>query len=175
MTLPTVQFIQFNKSVNPSGYRHIAASGVKSLDTSITGCLDFGSVNTTTSGRISDTKMLVFRVSDFGDASGIFNMRFFLNNTNAFNTGNYRFLHRISTHWLGAGFNLSLADSDLPRTTPSQNVLSTSGQPVLSGLFDGHVSQYIYLATYVDTNVPYGTYGGPTTNTFRYRMLYDFS
>jgi hypothetical protein len=175
MTLPTVQFLQFDKSINPSGYRHIPASGVRSLDTSITGFLDFGSVNTTTSGRISDTKMVVFRVSDFGDASGIFNMRFFLSNTNAFNTGTYRFLQRVSTHWLGSNFNLTLADVDTPRTTPSQNVLSTSGQPVLSGLFDGHVSQYIYLATYVGTDVPYGTYGGPAANTFRYRMLYDFS
>ena len=119
--------------------------------------------------------MAIFRVSDFGSASGIFNMRFFLINTNAFYTGNYRFLTRIATHWQGAGFGLSLADVDVPVTVPVQNVLSTSGQPVLSGLFDGHVSQYIYLATYVDTDVPYGTYGGATNGSFRYRMLYDFS
>lgn len=175
MILPTVQFIQFNKDVNPSGFRHIAASGIKTLDTSITGCLEFGNVNTTTSGRISDTKMAIFRVSNFGSASGVFNMRFFLINTNAFNLGNYRFLNRISTHWQGNGFTLSLADADLPTSVPVQNVLSTSGQPVLSGLFDGHVSQYIYLATYVDTDVPFGTYGGATNGTFRYRMLYDFS
>lgn len=175
MILPSVQFIQFNKDVNPSGFRHIAASGIKILDTSITGCLEFGNVNTTTSGRISDTKMAIFRVSNFGSASGIFNMRLFLINTNAFYLGNYRFLHRIATHWQGAGFTLSLADADLPTLEPVQNVLSTSGQPVLSGLFDGHVSQYIYLATYVDIDVPYGTYGGPTNGSFRYRMLYDFS
>lgn len=175
MILPTVQFIQFNKDVNPSGFRHIAASGIKTLDTSITGCLEFGNVNTTTSGRISDTKMAIFRVSNFGSASGVFNMRFFLVNTNAFGLGNYRFLNRITTHWQGAGFGLSLADADLPTSVPAQNVLSTSGQPTLSGIFDGHVSQYIYLATYVDTDVPYGTYGGATNGSFRYRMLYDFS
>jgi len=175
MILPQVQFIQFNKSVNPSGFRHIAASGIKVLDTSITGCLEFGNVNTSVSGRITDTKMAIFRVSNFGSASGIFNMRFFLTNTNAFYLGNYRFLQRISTHWLGSSFGLSLADVDVPLTEPVQNVLSTSGQPVLSGLFDGHVSQYIYLANYVDIDVPYGTYGGPSAGSFRYRMLYDFS
>lgn len=175
MTLPTVQFIQFDKNINPSGFRHIAASGIKVLDTSVTGCLEFGSINTTTSGVISDTKMVIFRASNLGSASGIFNMRFFLSNANAFSLGSYRFLHRITTHWQGNGFQLSLADADIPRSEPAQNVLSTSGQPVLSGLFDGHVSQYIYLATYIGTNVPYGTYGGPTNGSFRYRMLYDFS
>lgn len=175
MVLPQVEFIQFAKDVNPSGFRHIAASGIKRLDTSITGALEFGNVNTSLSGRISDTKMVIFRVSDFGSASGVFNMRFFLTNTNAFSLGNYRFLNRITTHWQGAGFALSLADADVPLSVPSQNVLSTSGQPVLSGLFDGHVSQYIYLATYVDTDVPFGTYGGATNGSFRYRILYDVS
>ena len=57
MVFPTVQFIQFNTSVDPSGVRDIAASGIKVLDTSITGCLDYGNVNTTTSGGLSQTKM----------------------------------------------------------------------------------------------------------------------
>jgi hypothetical protein len=175
MTLPTVQFIQFATNVDPSGHRHIAASGVKTLDTSITGCLDFGSMNTTTSGKISDTKLCIFRVSSFGDASGVFNMRFFLINTNAFYLGTYRFLSKIATHYQGTSFTLSLADADLPRVEPVQNVLSTSGQPTLSGIFDGHVSQYIYLAVYADIDVPFGSYGGPAAGSFRYRMLYDFS
>lgn len=172
---PTVQIIQFDKDVDPSGFRHISASGIKVLDTSIQGCLDFGNANTTTSGVISNTAMNIFRVSDLGDASGVYNLRFFLQNASAFSTGNFRFLHRISTHYQGGGFQLSLSDADIPLTEPSQNVLSTSGQPTLSGIFDGHVSQYIYLAVFADTNVPFGTYGGCANGSFRYKMIYDFS
>ncbi len=176
MVFPTVQFVQFNKDVDPSGVRDINASGVKLLDTSITGCLDFGNANTTTSGVISDTKMVLFRVSDLGDASGVYNMKFFLENASAFNTGNYRFLYRPSIHFLGAGFELALSDLDVPVAEPTaQNIISTSGAPTLSGIFDGHTSEYIYLAVYVDTDVPFGTYGGCAAGSFRYRMVYDFS
>lgn len=175
-TFPTVQFIQFNKDVDPSGVRDIPASGIKVLDTTITGCLDFGNANTTTSGTISQTKMFVFRVSDLGDASGVYNLRFFLENATAFGVGNYRFLHRIATHFQGPGFQLGLSDADIPVGDPGfQNVLSTSGAPTLSGIFDGHVSQYIYVAVFVDTDVPFGTYGGCANGSFRYRMVYDFS
>lgn len=176
MVFPTVQFLQFDKDVDPSGYRDIPASSIQQLNTSITGFLDFGNANTTTSGVISETKMLIFRVSDMGDASGVYNLRFFLHNASAFNTGNYRFLYNRTTHFQGAGYQLSLTDLDIPTSEPLvQNVLSTSGTPTLSGIFDGHVSQYIYLAVYVDTDVPYGTYGGGGAGSFRYRMLYDFS
>ena len=176
MVFPTVQFIQFDKDVDPSGFRDTLASGIKALDTSITGCLDFGNANTTTSGVISETKMMVFRVSDLGDASGIYNLKLFLENASAFNTGNYRFLYKVDTHFQGPGFQLGLSDADIPTSEPTaQNVISTSGQPTLSGIFDGHVSQYIYLAVYVDTDVPFGTYGGCAAGSFRYRMLYDFS
>lgn len=175
MTFPTVQMLQFDKDVDPSGVRDDPGSAIKILDTSITGCLDFGNANTTTSGVISNTNMMVFRVSDLGSASGVYNLRFFLENSSAFSTGNFRFLHRIATHYQGVGFTLGLSDLDIPLTEPSQNVLSTSGQPTLSGIFDGHVSQYIYLAVFVDTDVPFGTYGGCANGSFRYRMIYDFS
>lgn len=118
---------------------------------------------------------MIFRVSDLGDASGVYNLRFFLSNANAFNVGNFRFLHKIATHYQGVGFQLGLTELDIPLTEPSQNVLSTSGQPTLSGIFDGHVSQYIYLSVFVDTDVPFGTYGGCAAGSFRYRMIYDFS
>ncbi len=175
-TFPTVQFIQFEKDIDPSGVRNVLASGIKVLDTTITGCLDFGNANTTTSGVISDTNMFIFRVSDLGDASGVYNMRFYLESATAFNTGNFRFLHKIDTHYQGGGFQLTTSDLDVPVIQPTvQNVLSTSGQPPLSGLADGHVSQYIYLAVFVDTDVPFGTYGGCAAGSFRYRMVYDFS
>jgi len=175
-TFPTVQFLQFDVDVDPSGVRDLPGSAVKALDTSITGCLDFGNSNTTTSGAISQNALMVFRVSDLADASGVYNLRFFLENASAFNTGNYRFLHKVDTHYQGVGFRLGLSDLDVPLSQPTiHNVLSTSGQPTLSGIFDGHVSQYIYLAVYTDTDVPFGTYGGCAAGSFRYRMVYDFS
>lgn len=120
--------------------------------------------------------MFVFRVSDLGDASGVYNLRFFLQSTSAFNTGNFRFLQSINTHFQGPGFALSLANGDTPVSQPTaQNVIATNGQPVLSGITDDDVSQYIYTAVYVDRDVPFGTYGGCSNGGFRYRMLYDFS
>ena len=175
-TFPTVSFFQFDIDVDPSGSRNLLASAVKELDTSILGCLDFGNTNTSTSGMISDNALLIFRASDLADASGIYNMRFFLQSATAFGAGNYRFLHKVATHYQGVGFRLGLGDLDIPTSQPTtQNVLSTSGQPSLSGIFDGHVSQYIYLAVFTDTDVPYGTYGGCSAGSFRYRMVYDFS
>lgn len=173
---PVTQFLQFDVNIDPSGSRNLLASAIKELDTSIAGCLDFGNANTTISGAIGDTTLTLFRVSDLGDASGVYNMRFFLQNASAFGVGNYRFLHKIDTHFQGPGFVLGLADLDIPVTQPTaENVLSTSGQPPLSGLADGHVSQYIYLAVFVDTDVPFGTYGSCGAGSFRYRMVYDFS
>lgn len=175
-TFPTVEFIQFDKDVDPSGVRHIPASGIKVLDTSITGCLDFGNTNTTSSGGISDTAMSIFHVSDLGDASGVYNLRFFIESATAFGVGNYRFLQRIVTHYQGVGFTLGLIDADSSVVQPTvQNVLATNEQPVLSGITDADVSQYIYLAVFVDKDVPFGTYGGCAAGSFRYRMVYDFS
>ena len=175
MVFPTVQFIEFDKTVDPSGFRHISASGIKTLDTSTNGYLDFGNVNTTSSGTISATKMVVFRASNMADASGIYNLRFFLQNASAFNTGTYRFLYRVATHYQGSSFSLSLADLDTPTSEPSQNVLATNGLASISGITDNDVSQYIYLGVYVGKDVPYGTYGGFGAGSFRYRMVYDFS
>jgi len=175
-TFPTVSFLQFDVDTDPSGVRDLEASAVKVLDTTITGCLDLGNTNTSTSGAISDTTMFVFRVSDLGDASGVYNLRFYLENASAFSVGNYRFLYKVATHYQGAGFTLGLGDLDIPVVQPTtQNVLSTSGQPTLSGTFDGHVSQYIYLAVFTDTDVPFGSYGGCGAGSFRYKMVYDFS
>lgn len=171
MAFPAVEFLQFPVGTDPSGYRQFSASGFI-LGTSLTNFLDFGNVNISTSGRISNTKLVLFRASDMGDASGIYNMRFYLNNAAAFTAGNYRFLHRISTHYLGNTFGLSLADTDIPTTVPAQNLLSTRNQPFISGISDIDVSQYIYLAVYIDRDVPFGTKG---IDGFTYRMIFDFS
>lgn len=176
VTVPTTQFLQFDKSVDPSGSRNLLGSAVKELDTSANGFLDFGNNNVSTSGVISATRMVVFRASDMGTASGVYNMRFFLSSSSAFTAGTFRFLHGIQQHYQGTNFALTLADPDIATALPSiQNVVSTQNLPAISGITDADVSEYIYLAVFTDVNVPFGTYGGGGLGSFRYRMQFDFS
>lgn len=173
---PQVQFLEFDKTVDPSGFRHIPGSSLGVLDTSTTGYLDFGNSNVSISGVVSATKMAIFRVSDMADASGIYNMRFYLKSATAFSAGQYRFLHNITTHFQGAGYSLTTLNSDIPSSIPSSaNLLSTDGQGAMSGTQDDNVSQYIYLAVFTDTDVPYGTKGGGGAGSFRFSCVYDFS
>jgi hypothetical protein len=173
-SFPTVDFVQFDLSSDPSGTRD---SGGTVLGTTATNYLDFGNANTsTTSGAISQTNAMVLRVSDMAQASGVYNMRFYVSSATAFSEGSFRFLHSFKQHWQGADYALTLSDDDLSTTEPlQQNLVATNGQPVLSGITDDDVSQYIYTAVYVDGDVPYGTYGGGGAGTFRYRVYYDFS
>lgn len=175
VTTPTTQFLEFDATVDPSGSRNLLGSAEKELDTSANGFLDFGNSNVSTSGIVSATKLVVFRADSMGDASGIYNMRFFLSSGAAFTAGTYRFLHKIDTHYQGTNFVLLTTDDDIPTTVPVQNILSTQELPAISGITDLDVSQYIYLAVFTDVDVPFGTYGGGGVGSFRYRMQYDFS
>lgn len=183
--IPTIEWIEQDPSVDPSGSRDLKSTGagfLKTLSTSPTEELDFGSVNITGSGSISNTKLVYFRASDLGDASGIFNMRFFLNSSSSWGAGTYRFLERKTLHFI-PDLELTSADEDIAITIPSSpNVSGTIkepeyplGSPWVSGTLDNDVSQYIYLAVEVGNNVPVGTYGGAGLGTFRYRLLFDFS
>lgn len=181
---PTIEFVQQSTSINPSGSRHLsnpAAGFLKLLNTGAGGALSFGTANTTGSGIVSTTSLLYARVTDFGDASGIYNMRFFLSNSSAFNTGRYRFLQNKNIHFV-PNLTLTPAYNDTPLTLPSQPNLSgtvmpgwTYGSPWLSGIGDGQVSQYVWLAIEVDNNVPVGTFGGAGAGTLRYRLVFDYS
>jgi hypothetical protein len=191
VTAPTIQWILQSSSVNPSGHRHQAnpAYGfIKQLGTSAGQALDFGSINTTMSGAISETKTIYARISNMGSASGIFNLRFFLNSTSDFSTGRYRFLEKKDLHFIP---NLILNDqaNDTPRVIPQyQNLSGTipsvgrndygqwqKGVPWISGTIDDDASMYIYLAFLAYSDVPNGIYGGAGAGSFRYRLLYDFS
>jgi hypothetical protein len=184
VTYPSVEWIQNSTTVDPSGHRHQHNTSFgyqKTLSTSPGGELDFGSVNIAISGQVSDTMLVYPRVSALGNASGIFNMKTFLVSIAAWSTGSYRFLERKTIHF-NNGLRLTQADTDTPTVVPTaQNFNGTlapnyvAGQPALSGIVDQDVGQYLYLAAFVDTNVPPGTYGGPGAGTFRYRLLYDFS
>jgi hypothetical protein len=176
MVIPTTQFLQFDVTVNPSGNRNLLGSAVKELSTSLNSFLDFSNLNISISGIVSPTKLVVFRASDMGTASGIYNIRFYLKSASAFGPGTYRFLHRISTHYLGSNFILNTADNDLPSIQPAtQNLFSTQQVNAISGITDADVSQYIYLAVFVDTDVPFGTYRGQNGAGATMRCVYDFS
>lgn len=185
VNFPSVEWIQQSLAVNPSGFRHLKQSihgYLRNVDTGAGGVLDFGSMNTTGSGAISDTKLVYPRIASMGDASGVYNMRFFVTNASAFTGGSYRFLEQKSMHFVP---NLALDSSagNTPTVVPTNTNFSgtiqtpnwQSGQPWMSGILDPDVGQYAYLAIEADVNVPIGTKGGAGAGTFRYRLLYDFS
>lgn len=185
VSFPTVEWIQQDLTVDPSGSRHLKAGAAGFLKTIGTGAgehLDFGDLNITGSGGISDTKLIYTRVDSFGDASGVFNMRFFLTNTAAFSIGTYRFLEQKELHFVPS-LTLNSAAKHTPTVVPSQPNISGTittpefplGKPWMSGTMDIDVSQYVYLAFEGGVDMPVGTYGGPGAGTFRYRILYDFS
>lgn len=184
VVVPTVEWLEHSLTTDPSGSRHLksgAAGFLKQLGTGAGAHLDFGGVDISSSNQISDTKLCFARVSNFNGASGVFNMRFFLNNASAFSNGTYRFLERKELHFQGS-IALDASDDDTPTSIPAgANLKGTiasefgNGQTSLSGLVDQDVTEYVYLAISVNTDVPVGTYGGPGQGTFRYRLLYDFS
>ena len=185
VNFPSIEWIEQNLAIDPSGFRNLkqAVNGyIKNIDTSAGGVLDFGSINTTGSGAISDTKLAYARISSMGDASGVYNMRFFLINASDFTAGSYRFLERKSLHFIPSLILNSSADNTPTNVPTNANFSGTiqtpywqSGQPWISGILDVDVSQYVYLAIEADVNVPIGTKGGAGAGTFRYRLLYDFS
>lgn len=185
VNFPDVEWILQDPGTDPSGSRHLksgAAGFLKLLTTAAGGELNYGQLNTTGSGAITPTFLSYARVNDFGDASGVFNMRFFLNNITSWNLGTYRFLEQKQLHFVPS-LTLDSSADNTPTVVPSQANLSGTitepefplGKPWMSGLLDNDVSQYVHLALEVGVDVPVGTYGGAGAGTFRYRLLYDFS
>lgn len=184
VAVPIIQIIEQSTSIDPSGHRHQSNPTfgfVQNIGTSPGQQLDFGSVDTSISGQVSNTKCIYARVSNYMGASGIYNLKFFLKNVTAFTAGNYRFLERKSLEFI-PNINLSQANSDTPINIPaSPNLVGTrstpfpAGQSSLSGTLDTDVTEYIYLAAFVDTDVPLGLKGGPGAATYRYGLSFDFS
>lgn len=183
VTFPQIQWLQHDPAIDPSGHRHEhnpSFGFLKVLNTNPGGELDFGAVNVALSGKVSDTKLVMFRPVSLGDASGVFNFKMFLVSISSWGAGTYRFLERKTIHF-NQNLVLTQADADTPTVVPATpNVKGTlapfflNGQPHLSGILDQDVSQYIYLAVFADTNVPPQQYGGAGSNGFRFRLLYDF-
>lgn len=182
MNIPVIEVIEQDISVDPSGFRHLKNTGyLRNLSTAAGQVLNFGSLDNTNSGIISDPKLIYIRASTMGSASGIFNIRFYTESTSDWAEGNYRFLYRPSIHFV-SNPSLSLADQNVPFMPPSFanisgtiNIGHVNGSPWISGILDADASNYIYLAVYVDSDVPIGTYGGAGDGGFRYKFLYNFS
>jgi len=180
---PAVEWVQQAVATDPSGFRDVKTVGfLKLIDTSAGGVLDFGQLNTTGSGAITDTQLAYARVDDLGDASGVFNMRLFLINTSDWTTGTFRFLERKEFHFV-PNVVLDSSANNTPTIVPTLSNLSGTitepefplGKPWMSGIIDNDVSQYVHLAVEVGVNVPIGTKGGAGAGSFRYRLLFDFS
>lgn len=185
VVIPNWQWVQQSTAIDPSGHRHELNTSfgfIKTLGTTASNQLDLGAINTTISGGISATKCVYGRVSSYGDASGVFNMRFFLRNTASWGEGNYRFLEKKSLDFI-PNFQLTLGDSDTPVSLPNaQNLKSTRqfpelqfGDNAISGVQDRDVSTYVYLSVFCDVDVPVGSFGGGGSNGYRYSVAFDFS
>ncbi len=183
VNFPTVQWIEQDPAVDPSGSRHLLDTGfLQQLGTGAGEYLNFGQVNTTGSGAISPTRLIYARSSDMGDASGIFNMRFFLTNVSAFGAGAYRFLEEKSLHFQ-VSLSLDSSANNTPTIVPNRANFSGTitepeyplGKPWISGIIDNDASMYVSLAIEAGVDVPVGTYGGAGAGSYRYRLLYDFS
>ena len=74
-----------------------------------------------------------------------------------------------------SGEALSLSDLNVPVALPeTQNVLSSASGTFIQAVAESGVSEYVYLDLFAGVDVPVGTYGGPGSNGFRYRLTYDF-
>jgi len=178
MANPQIDFIQLDSVSDPSGTRELGAGMTgftKFLDTSTSGHLDFGTLNITTSGVYAGTKLCFFRPTSLGDASQIFNFRFYLSSVSAWGTGDYNFKYNAQVGF-EAGQALGDASSGVPVSLPTtQNIFSTQQDTFIQAIAESGCSQYLYVDLFTNTDVPVGTYGGPGNGGFRYRMTYDFS
>lgn len=176
-TGPQVEIAEFSIDTDPQYHRQDSSGHgfVKVLNTSAGGTLLFSPLNITVSGGITESHVVLARVTDFGDASGVYNMKFYLSSISAWTTGTYRFLQKISSTFL-PNYQVSEADNDTPTSIPgTSNYLPASGQHAMSGIFDDDVGQYIYLGVLAEEDVDIGIHGGAGVGSFRYRLLYDYS
>ena len=178
-TSPLVRFSEFAVSgVSPSGDRHLKthASYVKELGIAASQYLNFGSLNISNGKQSSPTKAVVAMVDNMNDAlSALFNLKFWLSDVSAFTGGTYYLNGLASGVWIQ---NAALTDASgmfVPIVLPSgQNIWRQDGgdEIIASGL-DSQVTQYFYLSTTLDIDVPVGIKGGDSGG-FVYRFTYDF-
>jgi hypothetical protein len=137
--------------------------------------LDFQQVDNSSSGVNSATKVVAMSGVEFNGNSTVENMRFYLASFSAFGAGAYEFLMDITNTWTQNKV-VTQANDNVPTSLPgSQNYFRHGGgtQITGSGQVDG-LGQWLYLAVFIGTDVPNGTYGGLGDNSFRYRFRFDY-
>jgi len=165
---PEVKIVQFDVAAATSG----TWSGF--VDTT-TQALDFGQIDNSVSGLVSDTKVVAMSGVEFNGNTVIEDMRFYAVATTAFSQGTYQFLMELTNTW-AQNKQLTTGADDVPISLPgSQNYFRHGGgaQITGSGQVDG-LGQWAYLAIFAGTDVPDGTYGGLGAGTLRYRFRYDY-
>ncbi len=181
VNLPVIEWVEQDIAIDPSGMRDVNATGfIKLLGTAAGQILEFGNINNTVSGSISDTRLIYARASSLGDASGIFNMKFFLSSTSDVQ-GTVRFLESREFHFVGGNLLNESADDVLISVPTMPNYSGTIIEPVfplgkgaISGTLEQDAGMYIYLACLANTDVNAGNYGGPGGG-IRYRLMYDYT
>lgn len=176
---PVVRFSEFATSgVSPSGSRHLTnhASYVKELGTVAGRYLDFGSINITNGKQTTDTKAVVAMIDHMNDAtSQVFNLRFWISDSDDFSNGTYYFNGWASGVWIQ---DVNLTDASgyfTPTILPSgQNWWRNDGALAITASgSDAQTTQYMYLSVTIDTDVPVGIYGGDSGG-YVYRLTYDY-
>ena len=165
---PEFRVVEFDVSSATSG----AWTGFVDTTTRV---LDYGQVDNSQSGVNSTTKVVALSGVEFNGNSTIEDMKFYLLSLSAFAGGTYEFLMDITNTWTQNKV-VTQANSNVPTTLPaSQNYFRLGGgtQITGSGQVDG-LGQWLYLAVFIGTDVPDGTYGGLGDNSFRYRFRFDY-
>src|SRR5574337_429654 len=177
MAIPITQWKQFSTNIDPSGNRE-KTSGfgfIKILDTSApSGQLRFSTINNTFGTIVSNTEMVIWRVTNLNGNTQVFNTKVFLSSISDWGAGTYRFLYRVNKDWLGSGFLLTASDGDVPTNANNAFDLSPSSGLVYNETTERNVSQYLYLAVLAENNVPQIKYGGAADAGFRYKIVMDY-
>jgi len=191
MATPVTEFAEFVISgVDPSGNRddNLASSFNKVLGSSASNALDYGSINIDTKSE-SDTKVILFRVTDFSTNTRIQNMRFWASAIPN-PAGSLKYNMEIQPNWV-VNNTLTEASGKVATSLPSsQNLFRGNGAgwpystqtsfPHMSGSSapgynaENEVSQYIYLNVTADVDVTTGKYGVGGRDNFVYRCTYDY-
>jgi len=165
---PEVKVVEFDVSAALSGT-------LLGFADTVSRALDFGQLDNSVSGVVSDTKVVAMSGVTFNGNTVIEDMRFYAASASAFTQGNYQLLMDITNTWT-QNKQLTTGADNVPVSLPTgQNYFRLGGgaQIVGSGQVDG-LGQWAYLAVFAGTDVPDGTYGGLGAGTFRYRFRYDY-
>jgi hypothetical protein len=165
---PEVKIVEFDVTAAMSGTW-------KGFVDTTTRALDFGAIDNSISGVVSDVKVVAMSGVEFNGNTVIEDMRFYAVAVSAFSQGTYQFLMDLTNVWT-QNRQLTIGADNVPTSLPSsQNYFRHGGgaQITGSGQVDG-LGQWAYLAIFAGTDVPDGTYGGLGVGTLKYRVRYDY-